>query len=606
MKSYALENDNKIDVYVHHSNEEELVPFEDQIVQRSEGDDSNNVGDWSDEIDDYDFVDSDYSMTDDDLLFSKNIDEEWNGLVERGVDMEGEYDSDDLESLADHENEDANPTEKRRKAFLVLKEKENPKWGLGMIFTNNRQYREAIPNHSATEGRVIRFRKSDRTRVRAVCQPPCPWTLFASLNFDKSMQIKFVRPDHTCAREKYLPEFRINPHMPIKAFHKTVLKDLQIDFKHHILRKATRKCMKMINGSQEEQFQKLWDYKTELLKKNPNSTVEIEIDPVQIWISDLPLPEHEGTFKRMYICLDGLKLGFKVGCRKVLGFDGCHLKTAYKAYVVVEVERLDSWRWFVALVGNDLDVGAGEGWTLISDRQKGLLNVIDEMLPMTEHMFYVRYMHKNFKGKFPGRSLKDKLWSCARDSNVEAFEKTMGTIKEENEEAWKWLTEVPFHHWTRSHFRNDSKCYLLLNNMYESFNRCILRAREEGVLVMLEMIREYLMRRLHNKREEMEAWGDRKLTPKITSLVEKYKKWSGGCYSTYAGYDQFEVTTVNGSKYAVDIGHRSCGCKRWDLSGIPCHHGVDCLNILGANVDEYVDPIYVWKIKKRHTLELFI
>ncbi|XP_074356580.1 uncharacterized protein LOC141696324 [Apium graveolens] len=168
----------------------------------------------------------------------------------------------------------------------------------------------------------------------------------------------------------------------------------------------------------------------------------------------------------------------------------------------------------------------------------------------------------------------------------------MGTMKEENEEAWKWLTGVPFHHWTRSHFMNDSKCDLLLNNMCESFNRCILRAREEGVLVMLEMIRVYLMRRLQNKREEMESWGDRKLTPKINSLVEKYKKWCGGCYSTYAGYDHFEVTTVNGSKYTVNIGHRSCGCKKWDLSGIPCHHGIDCLNRLGANVDEYVDPIY--------------
>lgn len=99
--------------------------------------------------------------------------------------------------------------------------------------------------------------------------------------------------EHTCAREqkglplinsgylarKYLPEFRINPSWPIKSFQKTVLKDLQLDFKNHILRKARRKCMSIINGTLEEQFQKLWDYKTELLKRNPNSTVEIELDP---------------------------------------------------------------------------------------------------------------------------------------------------------------------------------------------------------------------------------------------------------------------------------------------------------------------------------------
>ncbi|XP_074362497.1 uncharacterized protein LOC141702785 [Apium graveolens] len=388
---------------------------------------------------------------------------------------------------------------------------------------------------------------------------------------------------------------RINPNWPIKAFGKTVLKDLQIDFKDHILRKARRKCMRIINGTLEE----LWDYKSELLKRNPNSTVEIELDPV-----------NDRTFRRMCICLGGLKHGFKLGCRKVLGFDGCHLKSAYKgqllcamgvdgnncmcplAYALVEAERLDSWRWFLALVATDLNIGSGEGWIFISDKQKGLLNVVDEMLPLDEHRYCVKHMHNNFKGKFGGRALKDRLWSCARASNVEAFQTNMNYMKEESEGAWKWLTEVPFHHWSRAHFRNDSKCDILLNNMCETFNRCILRAREQGVLVMLEMIREYLMRRLQNKRDEIEGWGPNKLTPKTLKLLDKYKKWSKGCYSTYAGYNEFEVTTVNESKYAVHIGDRTCGCRRWDLSGIPCHHGISCINRLGKNMEDYVDPVY--------------
>ena len=103
----------------------------------------------------------------------------------------------------------------------------------------------------------------------------------------------FSLTEHTCTREQrglplinsgflareYLGEFRINPSWPIKAFHNRVLKDLQLDVKHHILRKARRKCMKIINGTLEEQFAKLWDYKTELLKRNPNSTVVIDIEP---------------------------------------------------------------------------------------------------------------------------------------------------------------------------------------------------------------------------------------------------------------------------------------------------------------------------------------
>lgn len=77
--------------------------------------------------------------------------------------------------------------------------------------------------------------------------------------------------------EKYIEEFRINPTWPIKAFHKTLMKDLSIDFKAHVLRRAKRKCLRIINGTDDEQYGRLWDYKNELLKRNPNSTVEIDL-----------------------------------------------------------------------------------------------------------------------------------------------------------------------------------------------------------------------------------------------------------------------------------------------------------------------------------------
>lgn len=96
--------------------------------------------------------------------------------------------------------------------------------------------------------------------------------------------------DHTCVRQqkglplihsgflakKYVNDFRMNPEWPIPAFHKRVIQDLHIDFKAHVLRRAKRKCLKMIYGDDGEQYAKLFDYRTELLKRNPHSTVEME------------------------------------------------------------------------------------------------------------------------------------------------------------------------------------------------------------------------------------------------------------------------------------------------------------------------------------------
>ncbi|GKC21567.1 pentatricopeptide repeat-containing protein [Tanacetum coccineum] len=70
----------------------------------------------------------------------------------------------------------------------------------------------------------------------------------------------------------------------------------------------------------------------------------------------------------------GLKEGWKLGCRKVIALDGCFLKkpsvgeilTAIGrdannhiypvAWAVVNVENKDNWRWFLDLLGDDLDM----------------------------------------------------------------------------------------------------------------------------------------------------------------------------------------------------------------------------------------------------------
>lgn len=67
-------------------------------------------------------------------------------------------------------------------------------------------------------------------------------------------------------------------------------------------------------------------------------------------------------FKRMYICLKAVKLGFLAGCRPFIGVDGCHLSGLNSgvlltvvcmdpnndqyplAYAIVEVKNKDVWK----------------------------------------------------------------------------------------------------------------------------------------------------------------------------------------------------------------------------------------------------------------------
>ena len=59
-------------------------------------------------------------------------------------------------------------------------------------------------------------------------------------------------------------------------------------------------------------------------------------------------------------------------------------------------------------------------------------------------------------------------------------------------------------------------------------------------------------------------------------------------WQVYASrYEQFEVK--NGyDGYAVNLNNRTCGCRAWQLTGIPCVHGVAAISYLNRNHEEYV------------------
>ncbi|CAN1130545.1 hypothetical protein LINPERHAP2_LOCUS26205 [Linum perenne] len=42
------------------------------------------------------------------------------------------------------------------------------------------------------------------------------------------------------------------------------------------------------------------------------------------------------------------------------------------AWAVVEGENRDSWGWFITILQEELNLGDGSGWSIISDQQKVL------------------------------------------------------------------------------------------------------------------------------------------------------------------------------------------------------------------------------------------
>lgn len=142
---------------------------------------------------------------------------------------------------------------------------------------------------------------------------------------------------------------------------------------------ALKKAKLAVEGSEKDQYGRLWDYLHELLRSNLGSIARMNV---------IPRPESPPLFQRVYICLEACKAGFKAGCRPLIGLDGCFLKGYYGgqllsavgqdannqfyviAYAVVDSETKDNWKWFLTLLQADLGDHLTYGWNFVSDQQK--------------------------------------------------------------------------------------------------------------------------------------------------------------------------------------------------------------------------------------------
>ncbi|XP_024155794.1 uncharacterized protein LOC112163759 [Rosa chinensis] len=164
-------------------------------------------------------------------------------------------------------------------------------------------------------------------------------------------------------------------------------------------------------------------------------------------------------------------------------------------------------------------------------------------------------------------------------------------------DAYKWLTakERPARHWCRAYFNTNGDCDIMINNLCESFNSWILEARGKPPVTMFEELRVKLMKRVAMRKEKMEAYHGN-ICPKPRVVMEKNKlKAATDCIATFNGGDIAEVDNIEGLKNVVKLRMRTCTCRWWDLSGIPCKHVVFAIYLKRHDPYDYVVACYLKK-----------
>ncbi|RYR34619.1 hypothetical protein Ahy_A10g049585 [Arachis hypogaea] len=243
----------------------------------------------------------------------------------------------------------------------------------------------------------------------------------------------------------------------------------------------------------------------------------------------------------------------------------------------------------------DYESGFGEDNAVPKDcnaekGKKGLLPAFEEVIPGVDNRFCVRHLYSNFRKKFSGLELKNKMWRCAKASHWQSWEKEIKSLRGLNEGAFRHLNGIPPRFWSRSRFTFLSKCDSLVNNMSESFNAVLVEVREKPIVSMLEDIRVYMMTRWAANRERILNYPGN-IMPMIRKKLEKRASLARDWRPYWSSASKYEVM-CGLDKYVVYLAAGECSCQKWQMSGIPCPHAINCITFKDLNLESYVDDCY--------------
>ncbi|XP_071713604.1 uncharacterized protein [Rutidosis leptorrhynchoides] len=162
----------------------------------------------------------------------------------------------------------------------------------------------------------------------------------------------------------------------------------------------------------------------------------------------------------------------------------------------------------------------------------------------------------------------------------------MEKIKDANPNAFKYLSDKNPKSWSRAFFETDRACEAVENGFSECFNAVILLCRHKPIITMLESIRVIVMERMNVMRRLAENWvGD--IAPNIARTLERNKDHHKYWHAIFAGGFEFEVRHKN-EAFKVNEQRKTCSCRMWQLSGIPCAHACSAIFAINKSPEDYI------------------
>ncbi|RYR07628.1 hypothetical protein Ahy_B05g075028 [Arachis hypogaea] len=137
----------------------------------------------------------------------------------------------------------------------------------------------------------LRYAKLDLVRVRAACQPGCPfWLCAAKMSEEETWQLRSMNLKHTCGQShrvgimhtgwlsrEFKKKVEHNPKVKIKDLVKKAQRKWNLTVTKSMAARSRQAALDEIQGTYQKQYKRIADYCSELLRANPGSSVTLKV-----------------------------------------------------------------------------------------------------------------------------------------------------------------------------------------------------------------------------------------------------------------------------------------------------------------------------------------
>ncbi|RYQ99384.1 hypothetical protein Ahy_B07g087331 [Arachis hypogaea] len=204
------------------------------------------------------------------------------------VDLEYEVGvgSDDEEGKGEDNNE--------RRSYPIYKDCKDMssyKWEVGTVFASREEFKDTMTSYAVQTRSRLRYAKLDLVRVRAVCQPGCPFWLYAAkMKEEATWQLRSMNLKHTCGQSHrvgimhtswlsraFKKKVEHNPKVKIKELVNKAQRKWNLTVTTSMAARSRQAALDDIQGEYRKQYKRIGDYSYDLLRSNPRSSVTLKV-----------------------------------------------------------------------------------------------------------------------------------------------------------------------------------------------------------------------------------------------------------------------------------------------------------------------------------------